>query len=376
MAKHPVVVYGASGYTGMLIMDWLIDQNIPFTAVARNAKRTQEMMAQRVVRLESAEYEIIECEHDVEALTKVFTGAKVVCNTVGPFIKFGLAGVEAALKAGCHHLDTTGEQSLHPCRCVTSSASSTARPGCSFRRRSPTCTPSPRSPPSWRSSTVASTRSRPSALCRGPRGVGAGVTVGSTASIFEMYRHEAVLPVGQEAGPACLRHVVPDQCRPTTCSRCSRCRGAAPRCRSISSTTRACARCISCVGFYDNDAMQMVHSLGKKWDAEYKNLPAEQQDAVLKQHRRLHDAGHAAARAHDAAAHGRHRYRPRPALRGPRDGASASPPTSPPARCRRRASSSCSTARPKRSASRRDRRHSATATCSASSRSVAWRARM
>jgi hypothetical protein len=29
MAKYPVVVYGASGYTGMLIMDWLIDQNIP-----------------------------------------------------------------------------------------------------------------------------------------------------------------------------------------------------------------------------------------------------------------------------------------------------------------------------------------------------------
>ena len=45
-----VAVVGASGYTGMLIMDWLIDQNIPFTAVARNAKRAQEMMAQRVPR--------------------------------------------------------------------------------------------------------------------------------------------------------------------------------------------------------------------------------------------------------------------------------------------------------------------------------------
>src|SRR5206468_4893390 len=89
VAKYPVVVYGASGYTGMLTMDWLIDQNIPFTAVARNAKRTQEMMAQRVVRLESATYEIIECEHSVEALTKAFKGAKVVCNTVGPFVKFG-----------------------------------------------------------------------------------------------------------------------------------------------------------------------------------------------------------------------------------------------------------------------------------------------
>src|SRR5207248_3012090 len=88
MAKHPVVVYGASGYTGMLVMDWLIDQNIPFTAVARNAKRTQEMMAQRVVRLESATYEIVEANHDVEALAKAFKGAKVVCNTVGPFVNF------------------------------------------------------------------------------------------------------------------------------------------------------------------------------------------------------------------------------------------------------------------------------------------------
>ena len=100
MAKYPVVIYGASGYTGMLIMDWLIDQNIPFTAVARNAARVKEMMAQRVVRLESATYEIIECEHDVAALTKAFTGAKVVCNTVGPFINFGRVGVQAALRAG------------------------------------------------------------------------------------------------------------------------------------------------------------------------------------------------------------------------------------------------------------------------------------
>ena len=110
MAKYPVVVYGASGYTGMLIMDWLIDQNIPFTCVSRNAKRTQEMMAQRVVRLESAKYEIIEAEHNVEALIKAFTGAKVVCNTVGPFVNFGAVAVEAALKAGCPHLDATGAQ--------------------------------------------------------------------------------------------------------------------------------------------------------------------------------------------------------------------------------------------------------------------------
>ncbi|MHC8344184.1 hypothetical protein [Pseudomonas sp. RT6P73] len=65
-------------------MDWLIDQNIAFTAVVRSAERTQEMMAQRVVRLESATYEIIEVDHTVESLTQAFRGAKVVCNTVSP----------------------------------------------------------------------------------------------------------------------------------------------------------------------------------------------------------------------------------------------------------------------------------------------------
>ena len=111
MASHPVVIYGASGYTGMLIMDWLIDQRIPFTAVARDAKRVQSMMEKRVVRLEAATYEIIEADHNVDALTRAFKGAKVVCNTVGPFVNFGLTAVEAALRAGCHHIDTTGEQS-------------------------------------------------------------------------------------------------------------------------------------------------------------------------------------------------------------------------------------------------------------------------
>jgi len=111
MAKHPVIVHGASGYTGMLIIDWLIDQRIPFTATGRSAERIEKNMAERVVRLESAEYEIVECDHDVDSLAKAWAGGKVVCDTVGPFVDYGLVGVEAAVKAGCHHLDTTGEQS-------------------------------------------------------------------------------------------------------------------------------------------------------------------------------------------------------------------------------------------------------------------------
>lgn len=52
----------------------------------------------------------MEVAHDVESLTSVFRGASVVCNMVGPFIRYGPEVVEASLGAGCHYLDTSGEQ--------------------------------------------------------------------------------------------------------------------------------------------------------------------------------------------------------------------------------------------------------------------------
>jgi hypothetical protein len=60
--------------------------------------------------IESAKYEIAEVEHTVPALTKLFTGRRVVCNTVGPFKRYNLEVAEACLHTGSHYLDTTGEQ--------------------------------------------------------------------------------------------------------------------------------------------------------------------------------------------------------------------------------------------------------------------------
>lgn len=109
-SKRPVIVYGASGYTGTLIIEQLIELGIPFIAAGRNAERIQAVMSERVPGLENADYEIVQVEHDVEALTRLFTGAKVVCNTVGPFLKYFRETAQACVNAGCHYLDTTGEQ--------------------------------------------------------------------------------------------------------------------------------------------------------------------------------------------------------------------------------------------------------------------------
>ncbi|PRH88378.1 saccharopine dehydrogenase [Labrys okinawensis] len=107
--KQPVVVYGASGYTGRLVCEYLREYNIPFIAAGRDAARVREVV-ERIPGIETANYEVVGVNHSVEALTELFRGARVVCNMVGPFIKYGGEVVEASLRAGCHYLDTTGEQ--------------------------------------------------------------------------------------------------------------------------------------------------------------------------------------------------------------------------------------------------------------------------
>jgi hypothetical protein len=110
MNPKPVVVYGASGYTGRLICEYLREYNVPFVAAGRDGGKLKASMEANVAGIETADYEVVEVSHDLESLTELFAGASVVCNTVGPFSRFGPTVVEACLAAGTHYLDTTGEQ--------------------------------------------------------------------------------------------------------------------------------------------------------------------------------------------------------------------------------------------------------------------------
>lgn len=110
MAAKPVIVYGASGYTGRLICEYLREYNVPFVAAGRDAGKIESAMRENVAGIETADYEVVEVGHDTKALTELFAGSAVVCNTVGPFSRYGPEVVEACLAAGAHYLDTTGEQ--------------------------------------------------------------------------------------------------------------------------------------------------------------------------------------------------------------------------------------------------------------------------
>lgn len=106
--KRPVVVYGASGFSARLIIEFLREYNVPFVAAGRNRERIEDVLA-HVPGIGTADYEIVQVDHDVDALASLLDGATVVCNTVGPCIYHASTVAEAALKAGCHYIDTGGE---------------------------------------------------------------------------------------------------------------------------------------------------------------------------------------------------------------------------------------------------------------------------
>ncbi|MGC9538866.1 saccharopine dehydrogenase family protein [Streptomyces sp. UG1] len=109
MTQPDVVLYGASGYTGKLVARQLAARGIPFVAAGRNGNRLKAELG-ALPELDEASYEIAEVSADEAALTELLRDRKVVYNTVGPFMQLGEPVVRAALAAGCHYLDSTGEQ--------------------------------------------------------------------------------------------------------------------------------------------------------------------------------------------------------------------------------------------------------------------------
>ncbi|WP_354685678.1 DUF5938 domain-containing protein [Cupriavidus necator] len=104
-----VVVYGASGYTGKHLTWKLAQRGIPFIAAGRDQQRIEEQL-KGSPELTGADYEVAAVEHDEMAITKLLDGKMVIYNLVGPYSRLGKTVVDAALAAGCHYVDCSGEQ--------------------------------------------------------------------------------------------------------------------------------------------------------------------------------------------------------------------------------------------------------------------------
>ncbi len=104
MTKFDVVIWGATGFTGRLVADYLVPK-AKVAIAGRNANKLEE-----VQRAFSEKPEMIIADSfDKEALRNMVKQAKVVCSTVGPYARYGTPLVEVCAEEGAAYCDLTGE---------------------------------------------------------------------------------------------------------------------------------------------------------------------------------------------------------------------------------------------------------------------------
>ena len=99
-----IVLFGATGYTGRLTAEALQKRQAKFLVCGRDPRKL-DALAQKTDATDIAVAEV----GDVNSLTKAIEGARVLITCVGPFVDLGWTAVEAALRAGVHYVDSTGE---------------------------------------------------------------------------------------------------------------------------------------------------------------------------------------------------------------------------------------------------------------------------
>lgn len=99
-----ILLFGATGYTGRLTAHALARRGADFAIAGRSRGRLQDLAAATggpEVRVAAV--------GDPDALTEALGDVKVLITCVGPFVELGATAVEAALRAGVHYIDSTGE---------------------------------------------------------------------------------------------------------------------------------------------------------------------------------------------------------------------------------------------------------------------------
>jgi short subunit dehydrogenase-like uncharacterized protein len=105
---HDIVVYGASGFVGVLVAKYLAEHAPAGTRVAL-AGRSEAKLAQVKQRL-GVDWPILVADAaDQPALERIAAATRVVITTVGPYAKYGKALVRACAAAGTDYVDLTGE---------------------------------------------------------------------------------------------------------------------------------------------------------------------------------------------------------------------------------------------------------------------------
>ncbi len=103
-ATGRVVLFGATGYTGDLTARAMVKRGMKPVLAARR-KDAVEALAAELGGLESAVADV----SDPGSIRALVERGDTLVTTVGPFARWGDAALDAAVDAGAHYIDSTGE---------------------------------------------------------------------------------------------------------------------------------------------------------------------------------------------------------------------------------------------------------------------------
>lgn len=111
---YVLVVFGATGFTGRLVAEYLartVGVRIPWALAGRNRQKLAEVRA-AVARInpECASVDLLEASvDDAASLARMTAATRVLITTVGPYAKYGVGVVEACVESATDYVDITGE---------------------------------------------------------------------------------------------------------------------------------------------------------------------------------------------------------------------------------------------------------------------------
>lgn len=112
---YDIVVWGATGFAGRLVSEYLTQQYTPdavsLALGGRSADRLDSLESELVAQREEWDDipTVIGDATEPESLREVARRTHVICTTVGPYTKYGTPLVEACIWAGTEYCDLTGE---------------------------------------------------------------------------------------------------------------------------------------------------------------------------------------------------------------------------------------------------------------------------
>lgn len=102
-----VLLFGATGYTGRKTARALARRKVTTVLAGRDAAKLEALAAEV-----GAQDIAVVSAGETQALARAASRARALITCVGPFIELGQSAIDAALSAGVHYIDSTGESAF------------------------------------------------------------------------------------------------------------------------------------------------------------------------------------------------------------------------------------------------------------------------